>query len=205
MTGVFPADVQVAIVTHNNLAALPDTLDALAAAGCAPAAITVIDIACTDGTAGWLAAQWPAIRVRRLDANDGPNPGRNLGIREATSRFVLLMDADVLLDPGTVPRLRADMVADDRIGIGSPVVVHLDRPDVIQYAGVGIHYICEATNPWLNRTRQERGPAPADIGAAAASALLIDRQKAIAVGLFDERYFMGKDDGDFTHRMRIGG
>jgi GT2 family glycosyltransferase len=25
------------------------------------------------------------------------------------------------------------------------------------------------------------------------------------VGLFDERYFMGKDDGDFTHRIRLAG
>jgi GT2 family glycosyltransferase len=35
--------------------------------------------------------------------------------------------------------------------------------------------------------------------------LLLDRDAAIAVGLFDARYFMGKDDGDFTHRMRIAG
>lgn len=205
MSAGFPDDVQVAIVTHNNLATLPETLESLAAIGCPAPRMTVVDIACTDGTGAWLATYWPDVQVRRLEKNAGPNPGRNLGITGATSRFVLLMDADVLIDPGTVQDLRAEMVADDRIGIGSPIVVHLDRPNIIQYAGVGIHYICEATNPWLNRTREERGPASADIGAAAASALLIDRQKAIDIGLFDERYFMGKDDGDFTHRMRIGG
>ena len=30
-------------------------------------------------------------------------------------------------------------------------------------------------------------------------------QAAIDVGLFDERYFIGKEDGDFTHRMRLAG
>src|SRR4029078_8758594 len=38
-----------------------------------------------------------------------------------------------------------------------------------------------------------------------ANGLLIDRAAAVEVGLFDERYFMGKDDGDFTHRMRVAG
>ena len=43
------------------------------------------------------------------------------------------------------------------------------------------------------------------MGVASGNGLLLDRRAAIAVGLFDERYFMGKDDGDFTHRMRIAG
>jgi GT2 family glycosyltransferase len=57
----------------------------------------------------------------------------------------------------------------------------------------------------MNRSLRERGSAPADVGVASGNGLLIDRRAALAVGLFDERYFMGKDDGDFTHRMRIGG
>jgi GT2 family glycosyltransferase len=84
-------------------------------------------------------------------------------------------------------------------------VVHADRPEVIQYAGGAIHYICEAINPWLDRPLSERGTAPLDIGAAPTCGLLIDRQAAIDVGLFDERYFIGKEDGDFTHRIRVAG
>jgi hypothetical protein len=33
--------------------------------------------------------------------------------------------------------------------------------------------------------------------------LLLHRQLSIDIGLFDERYFIGKEDGDFTHRMRL--
>ena len=35
--------------------------------------------------------------------------------------------------------------------------------------------------------------------------LLIDCAVAAEVGLFDERYFIGKEDGDFTHRVRLAG
>ncbi len=201
----FPADIQVAIVAHNNLGALPATLQSLTAAGCPADRITVVDVASTDGTREWLAREWPAVRVRRLDRNDGPSPGRNVGITEATSRFVLLMDADVRIKPDTVQLLHAAMLADPSIKVGSPIVVHADRPEVIQYAGGALHYICEAINPWLDRPLVDRGHTPQDIGAAPTCALLLDRQAAIDVGLFDERYFIGKEDGDFAHRIKMAG
>jgi GT2 family glycosyltransferase len=205
MTSTFPADVEVVIVAHNNLASLPAAIASLAAAGCPPEDITVVDVASTDGTPDWLRTEHPRVRHRRLERNDGPGPGRNIGITEATRPFVLLMDADVVIEPQAVPRLHAAMVADRRVRVGSPVVVHVGRPDVIQYAGGAIHFICEAVNPWMDRPLAERGSAPADIDAAPTCALLLDRATAIEIGLFDERYFIGKEDGDFTHRFRLAG
>jgi GT2 family glycosyltransferase len=205
MASTFPADVEVVIVAHNNLASLPEAIASLEAAGCAPRDITVVDVASTDGTPDWLRTHHPQVRHRRLATNDGPGPGRNVGITEATRPFVLLMDADVLVEPETVQRLHAAMIADRRVRVGSPIVVHASRPDVIQYAGGGIHFICEAINPWLDRPLAARGSAPADIDAAPTCALLLDRATAIEIGLFDERYFIGKEDGDFTHRFRLAG
>ena len=204
-TGHWPADTEVAIVAHNNLQALPETLASVLAACCPPERITLVDVASSDGTGSWLARAHPSIRVRRLDRNEGPSPGRNVGITEATLRFVLLMDADVRVRPDIVARLHAAMMVDPTIKVGSPIVVHAGRPDLIQYAGGALHFICEAVNPWLDRPLLERGSTPLDIGAAPTCALLLDRQAAIEVGLFDERYFIGKEDGDFTHRIKMAG
>jgi GT2 family glycosyltransferase len=198
-------DVDVAIVAHDNQAALPATLASLVEAGCPPGHVSVVDVASTDGTGQWLARDWPLVRVRRLDRNDGPSPGRNVGITEATRRFVLLMDADVRVQPKSVKLLRSAMLADSTIKVGSPIVVHAGKPDLIQYAGGAMHYICEAVNPWLDRPLSERGLEPQDIGAAPTCALLLDRLAALEVGLFDERYFIGKEDGDFTHRVKMAG
>jgi len=201
----FPADVDVAIVAHNNLDVLPATLESLAAANCPPDRITVVDVASTDGTGEALRRDWPQVRVRRLDRNDGPSPGRNVGITEASRRFVMLLDADVRVQPRTIQLLHRAMIDAPDIKVGSPIVVHQDRPDVIQYAGGAMHYICEAINPWLDRPLAARGTEPQDIGAAPTCALLLDRATAIDIGLFDERYFIGKEDGDFTHRIKMAG
>jgi GT2 family glycosyltransferase len=115
------------------------------------------------------------------------------------------MDADVQVQAETIQRLRAAMATDPLIKVGSPIVVHASAPDTIQYAEGSLHFICEAISPWMDRPLAERGSEPRDIGVASSCGLLLDRQAAIDVGLFDERYFMGKDDGDFTHRIRLAG
>ena len=50
--------------------------------------------------------------------------------------------------------------------IASPIVIHADRPDLIQYADTGFHFICEAVNPYLDRPVETRGSDTRDIGAA---------------------------------------
>jgi hypothetical protein len=201
----FPADVTVAIVAHNAVTHLGACVESLRRAGCPDRQMIVVDVASTDGLDAWLAREAPEAICVRLDRNDGPSPGRNAGIRRAATPYVLLMDADVQVEPDTVSILYEAMRRDPGIAVGSPVVVHADRPDVIQYAGTGLHFICEATNPYLGRPLAERGSDPRVIGVASTCALLLDRQVALDVGLFDERYFIGKEDGDFTHRVTLAG
>ncbi len=201
----FPTDVDVAIVSHNGRDTLPATLESLTRAGCPPHQIIVVDVASGDGTLTWLERDWPEIHRIRLHENLGPSPGRNAGMAAAGRRFVFLMDADVTVAPDTVATLRASFDADPSIAIGSPIVVHASRPDTIQYAGTCLHFICEAVNPWLDRPLDERGTVSQDIGVASTCALLIDRTKLDRIGAFDERYFIGKEDGDFTHRAKLAG
>lgn len=201
----FPSDVGVAVVAHNNREQLAVALSSLEAAGCPREAILVVDVASTDGSIPWLRTHYPDVPVHTIARNDGPDPGRNAGIELTPQPYVFLMDADVSVQPETIQRLRCAMAGDHLIKVGSPIVVHADDPARIQYAGGSLHFICEAINPWLNRPLDERGRDPKDVNVAPTCGLLLDRAAAIDVGLFDERYFIGKEDGDFTHRVRLAG
>ena len=201
----FPDDVDVAVVSHNSRPTLPRVLTCLRDAGAPADRIAVYDIASTDDTASWLAQEWPAITVRRLAANAGPNPARNQALREARRPLLLLLDSDAFLRPEAPALLRTALDASARVGTVTPVVVRAENPAQIQYAGVSLHFICEAVNPWMNRSLRERGLDPRDIGSAPGVALLIDVEVARRIGLWDERYFMGKDDGDFCYRLRLAG
>ena len=204
MASDFPCDVSVAVVAHNAAATLPDTLRSLREAGCPEARITVVDVASTDETGAYLSRSAAGVHHRRLDTNLGPSPGRNVGILECLTPWVLLLDADVMIEEDTISLLRK-AAETPGAAIASPVVIHADRPDLIQYADTGFHFICEASNPYLDRPVATRGTDTRDIGAASGCALLIDCAVAVEVGLFDERYFIGKEDGDFTHRVKLAG
>jgi GT2 family glycosyltransferase len=204
-TRPFPDDVDVAIVSHNSLETLPRVLECLHASGASPDRIALYDIASTDGTASWLARTWPAVSVRRLEQNVGPNPARNLALTEATRPFLLLLDSDAFLRLDAPSYLRSAIDPSAHVGTVTPIVVRAETPDRIQYAGVSLHFICEAVNPWMDRTVLERGQDRRDIGSAPGVALLIDVAMARRIGLWDERYFMGKDDGDFCYRLRLAG
>jgi GT2 family glycosyltransferase len=200
----FPSDITVAIVTHNSASRLPEVLGGVAATGCPPSQVLLVDVASEDDAIERALAECPGLRVRRMTRNEGPNPARNEALRQAGTPYVLLMDADVVLTPNVATELRA-AIDDPGVAVSAPIVLHAAQPDVIQYAGGGVHFICEGVNPWIDRPAAARGTESCDIGAAPGCALLIDCERALEVGGFDERYFMGKEDGDFLHRVRIAG
>ena len=203
----FPSDIGVSIVAHNARGYIGRLLDSLSAAGCPPSSICVVDVASTDGLGEWLAAAWPGVLRSRLERNDGPSPGRNVGIRWWTGRrFVLLLDADVQLEPDTVTLLTRRWSANRDLEDWQPGGRRTATgPISSSYADTHLHFICEAINPYLDRSLAERGTDVRDIGVASTCALLLDRGVAIEAGLFDERYFIGKEDGDFTHRVKLAG
>jgi GT2 family glycosyltransferase len=201
----FPPDVDVGIVAFNARETLPRALDCLRRAGTPTDQIAIYDMASTDDSVGWLAREWPGVTVVRLDHNNGPDPGRNLALRSATRPYLLLLDADAYVRPDAPARLRAALDPYARVGTAVPVVVHTHDPDRLQYAGGSMHFICEAINPYLDQPLAARGTALQDIGAAPGVAYLIDVRVAHHIGLFDDRYFIGKEDGDFCHRLVMAG
>lgn len=201
----FPDDVEVGVVAFNARDTLPRLLECLRQSGAPVDRITIYDMASTDDSPAWLAREWPGVGVTRLDSNNGPDPGRNLALRSATRPYLLLLDADAYVRPDMTARLRTTLDPARRIGTTVPVVVHTHEPGRIQYAEGSMHFICEAINPWLNRPLADRGSDAREIGVAPGVAYLIDVAVAHHIGLFDDRYFIGKEDGDFCHRLLIAG
>ena len=147
----FPDDVDVAVVAHNGRDTLPTLLECLMASGTPRDRIAIYDVGSTDGTSVWVGEHWPGVTVRRLEHNVGPDPGRNWAIRAATRPYLLLLDADAFLRPDAPALLRESLDPGAKVGTVSPVVVHAHDPSRLQYADGGLHFICEAVNPFLDR------------------------------------------------------
>jgi GT2 family glycosyltransferase len=188
----------VGIVCHNGEKSILGLIDSIPNASSFPIdRIVIVDVASTDQSVALVKAKYPAIEIIELEENLGPNPARNAILRASRTGLVLLLDHDMLLPRHCLdPLLDAITEADD-VGVCSPRVSYPDRPDRIQYNGAFIHYVGAVVS--------NRSDGTVAVSAVGGGAMLVVRKIAFEVGLFDEDYFLGWEDGDFAFRVAIAG
>jgi GT2 family glycosyltransferase len=101
----------VIILTFDRRDALARTLRELAAQGLAD--ITVVDNASRDGTREMLGNDFPHVRVVTMPRNVGVT-GYNVGVREAKSDYLLILDDDSWPDKGVVEQAVDFLAANTR-------------------------------------------------------------------------------------------
>lgn len=86
--------VSVIIPTRNRRDVLGQAIASARAQTLPPAEIIVVDDASTDGTADWLRAEHPDIRLIVLSERGGAPSARNAGIDVASGEFLAFLDSD---------------------------------------------------------------------------------------------------------------
>lgn len=119
-------DLTVGIVSWNAAEDLARCLDALPA-GLAPlsAQVVVVDNGSTDATPTVLAAH-PEVEALRNEDNRGLTPGRNQVLDRVRGRHVLMLDADTIPRPGSLPRLVRYLEAHPEVGLVGPKLLDPD-------------------------------------------------------------------------------
>lgn len=106
-----PAVVSVVITTYNHAALLGDALDSVRGQTRPPDEIIVVDDGSKDEPEA-VVARYPGVRIIS-QSNQGLSAARNTGMRAATGRYILFLDADDLLLPQAIELgLRAHQDAD---------------------------------------------------------------------------------------------
>ena len=89
------------IPVFNRAQLIRPTLDSVLAQDCRDQEVIVVDDGSTDDTLQTLASYGDRIRVLR-QKNSGPAVARNLGIAEATGKYIAILDSDDLWFPWTL-------------------------------------------------------------------------------------------------------
>src|ERR1700761_8736377 len=124
----------VVIPTLNARELLAETLSALAAQA-VEHDVVVVDNASTDGTAELVAERFPQVRVLRLDENLGFGRAVNRGVELVETDVVVLINNDVLCEPGFLERL-LEPLADPGVGMVAGVLLQHDRPALVDSSGI---------------------------------------------------------------------
>ena len=210
--------VSAIVVNFNVKGLLVDTLRSLFATTAVPLEVIVVDNASSDGSADAVAEEFPQVRLIRSAENLGFGKANNLGFQYAAGRFVLLLNPDVVLEPGCVDRLADFLLVHPEAGGVGP---RLTRPDgALDLAARrgfptprASFYRFTGLSRAFPRSRRfnrynlgyEREDAVHEIDSGTAACLMVRRQAIDRVGLFDPDFFMYGEDLDLCFRLRAGG
>ncbi len=197
-------DVSVGIVNFNGMDVLSDTIRAVQASNHPVREILVVDNGSTDGSLEWLYGMRGELRCIELGRNAGSAAARNALIEAAHSEYIMLLDNDVSVEPGTIGCLLEIMRKEEDAGVCHPEVLDPTDPDVYHYNGGSIHYLGaliarERPGPGAPRPPHER------FDVVAGGAMLVRKRQVAEIGGFDDDYFFNWEDGDFTARMTLSG
>jgi len=201
------------VLTWNNFEDTDECLRSVADLTYKPLSLIVVDNASTDGSYEHLISAWgDRASFVRNPANLGVAAGYNAGIRaalETGAEYVLLLNNDVVLDPGLIEALLPAFEAVPRLGTVSPIITYYRDRDLIWFAGarfsrtLGLSRHRLLAKPLRSATRFfDRLYATDYIPTCVA---MTPRHVFEEAGLLDERFFIGNDDIDWGLRLRDAG
>jgi hypothetical protein len=198
--------VSVVVCNYDGERHLPPCLDAVRELRGAVGEVLVVDNASTDGSRALVHNEYREARLIELEENRGPAVARNAGMRAAKHRWVLALDNDAVVTPALLEQLAAAAAADPEAAIVQPRSVFDSEPERVHYDGGAFHYAgLIALRNFYRPIAAAEGAGVVPVDCAIAVALLIDTEKVMALGGYDEGYFILFEDLDLSYRLRLAG
>jgi len=175
----------------------------------------VVDNASPDSTGLAVRQRWPAVRVIEAGGNLGFARATNIGIRQSSGAFVLVLNPDTVLHPGSIKRLLEVLESTQDVAVVGPRLVDGRGRAELSFGSM-IGPVSELRQKLLVRGNDREAPVIHShvqrltrrsrvVDWVSGACLLVRRSDAEAVGLFDERYFMYTEDVDFCAAIRARG
>jgi N-acetylglucosaminyl-diphospho-decaprenol L-rhamnosyltransferase len=201
-------DLSIIIVSWNTRDLLTYLLTSLCAeSGELAVQIIVVDNASTDDSAAMVAERFPQVVLICNQDNIGYARANNQGIRQASGRYVLLLNSDVVLTSGALTGLVDFM--DIHLGVGacSPRLLTADgAPQAYAFGSdPSLLYLLRRGLNRLIRNRPLHNwavDAVQHVDWVSGACLLLRREALAQVQGLDEAFFMYFEDVDLCLRIR---
>ena len=165
--------------------------------------VIFVDNGSTDGTAAFLMTLGAPFRVVTNARNMGFAHACNQGATAARGAYLIFLNNDTVPQPGWLTALAGAM-----IGPLAPAVVGarlLCPDDTIQHAGLGFNARDEPVHLAYGEPAEGAASQSRAVPAVTGACLMVERERFLASGGFDEGYINGFEDLDFCCRMRAEG
>lgn len=192
----------VVIPNYNGIGYLRDCLTSLAESGVT--AVVVVDNGSADGSAELVRTQFPQVKLIVLTENRGFSAAVNIGIQNAETEYVYLLNNDTRIYPDTIPALEHVMDNHPDVFSAASKMLQMSEPERIDSAG---DFYCAlgwafARGKDRSSIRYERGGY---VFSSCAGAAMYRTGLLEELGGFDENHFAYLEDVDIGYRANIYG
>jgi GT2 family glycosyltransferase len=205
------ADVSIVVVTYNALPWIERCLESVRAYE-----TIVVDHGSTDGTLDLVRRRFPQARLIE-EGNTGLGAGSNTGMRVASGDYFLLLNSDAWAAGGAIERLVAFAEEHREAAVVGPKLLNTDGS--LQRSVRGFPTLWRLATEYFFLRKLAPGTRALNAFYAARFAhdevreaeflmgacLLVRREAADTVGLFDEDFFMFSEETDWCYRFRQAG
>ena len=193
------------VLTYDGRELLETLLPSLAAQEFADVRTVVVDNGSSDGTAAWLATDWPQFEVLALPENVGVAAALNRGMERVDSELVALLNNDLELEPRWLGALVSALDAHPTAASATGKMLSFYERSVFDGAGDLLMWSGAATHRGMGEPDDGRYDTPAAVFSPCAGAAVYRRAAFTAVGPFDEAFFAYQEDIDWGLRAQLAG
>lgn len=225
-------DISIVIVSWNTRELLAACLESIATSVIVGATPTVrptietfvVDNASGDGSPEMVATNFPWVRLVKNAQNVGFAQGNNQAIEQASGRYVLLLNPDTKLKPGSLGLLYGFLESRPEIGMVGPRLLNGDgslqlscfkAPTLLREFWLLFHL--DAIFPTISNypvEKWDRSPMTSAISkidlarpveVLKGACMLLRRPIFEQIGLLNTTYFMYSEEVDLCYRVRRAG
>jgi GT2 family glycosyltransferase len=203
--------VTAIVVTYDALPWIEHCLDSLR-----EVETVVVDNGSRDSTVAFVRERYPDVRVVEAE-NRGLGAGWNIGLRETSSAYVLLLNADAWLLDGAVERLVAFADSRPRAAVIGPRLVNPDG--TLQRSVRGFPTVWRLATEYLFLRKLAPGSSALnafygggfghdevrEVEVVMGACMLLRRAAVDDVGECDEDYFLFSEETDWCFRFHEAG
>ncbi|WP_446745057.1 glycosyltransferase family 2 protein [Silvibacterium acidisoli] len=218
VTGSQPFDISIVIVSFNTRNVLRECLEAVERESVGLKVETlIVDNNSSDGSPEMVEKDFPHVRLFRSEVNLGFGAANNVALEVAQGRYIVLLNSDAFLRPGSLRLAVKHMDERPAAGLGGARLVGRDdswqpsarmfpslRTDFFVYTGLAHKFPKSRMFGRFDRTWADQSEAA--IVDWVPGAFSIIRAEALAkVGFFDPIFFLYAEEVDLCRRIQQAG
>lgn len=208
-------DISIIIVSWNVKALLQDCLTSIDA-GDLEVEILVVDADSADGTPNMVRAEFPQVRLIEPKFNTGFSKGNNIGIEQATGRYIFMLNPDTRVVEGSLQALFNFMESHSEIGVVGPQLLNPDGTVQSSRRRFPTFWTAIFESTWLQPIAPKKvlehfyvldyaDDETVEVGWVDGAAMFARREVLEKVGGLDEGYFMYSEEMDWQRRVQAAG